>query len=58
MIPVARIRPTTQGRTPERNAFTPLYLRKFLRRAEIIRIMIKEGSTTPNVATIAPKIPA
>ena len=55
---VAKIRPTTQGRTPPRNAFTPLYFKRSRIRAEMIRMMTNEGRTTPRVATTEPKNPA
>ena len=46
VIAVPSISDTTHGRTPDRKALTPLYLRKFLRREAIIKIIINDGNRT------------
>ena len=51
---VARMRATTQGRMPERNALTPAYCNRLWMSAAMSRMMKNEGSTTPSVAQIAP----
>ena len=55
---VARIIPTTQGRTPERNALVSLYFIRFFSTEAINKMMRKAGSTTPSVARNAPNAPA
>ena len=57
VIAVAKIIAIIQGLTPSRNAFTPLYLSRFEIKAAIIKMIIKEGSITPRVATKLPKTP-
>ena len=54
---VAKISATTQGRTPPKNACTPLYLRKLRITDAMSRMMINEGSTTLSVAVSAPNTP-
>ena len=55
---VARMRATTQGRMPERNALTPAYCNRLWMSAAMSRMMKNEGSTTPSVAQNAPAAPA
>ena len=57
VIAVASIKPTTHGRIPPRNAFTPAYFIKLRIRAAIMRMIINDGNTTPSVARIAPRKP-
>ena len=45
------------GRTPFKNAWTPLYFKKSRITADIKRIMIKDGSTTPSIAHTEPRTP-
>ena len=56
-IDVPKIKPTTQGRTPPRKAFTAWYCRKFFTTAEINNMIMNEGKTTPRVAHNEPTIP-
>ena len=56
-LAVARIIPTTQGRTPDKKAFTAEYFKRFFKTAEIKRIIMNDGKTTPVVAKSDPKIP-
>ena len=55
---VARIIATTQGRTPDKKACTPEYFKKLRIRAAIIKMITKDGRTTPRVAAAAPARPA
>ena len=55
---VARIIATTQGRTPAKKALTPAYFIRLCSAAAMSRMMTKEGSTTPTVATKEPASPA
>ena len=54
---VAKIIATTQGRTPDKNALTPAYFIRFCSTAAMSRMMKNDGSTTPKVASSAPKKP-
>ena len=55
VIEVAIISPTTQGRTPFKNALTPANLIRFAIKLAIIKIITKEGRTIPIVEHRAPK---
>lgn len=55
---VPTIRPITVGLIPLITDFTPAYLSKRVKTDAISRIIMKDGNTTPTVATRAPKIPA
>lgn len=48
---------TTQGRTPSSTACTPAYRSTLRSTAATSRMMTKDGSTTPSVATSAPGSP-
>lgn len=54
---VAKIIPIIAGRIPPSVAFTPAYFNSFVNREAIKRIRIKEGRTTPSVASNAPQKP-
>ena len=57
VIAVASIKPTTHGRMPPRNAFTPAYFNKFRISTAMMRMIINDGNTTPSVARSAPRKP-
>ena len=58
VIAVDRMSPITIGLIPPRIALTAGYLMSFFKRAEINKMITKEGSTTPIVLMTEPRIPA
>ena len=54
---VAKIMPTIAGRMPPSTAFTPAYLSRWESKVATSKMMIKDGKTTPKVASIAPRNP-